>query len=142
MKAELVLGNLKREREALEGKLERLNVALGKDWEDETQEYLCTQQFNTMSLYAHILDERIADIEYKLEEKKMAAKEASSHETSHTDEKTFRDIDFACYKNCGDTACNDADDTCDQDQCEDEDDAFSIIKDMLEDIFNIKIILC
>lgn len=70
MKAQLVLGNLKREREALNGKLERLSDALCKEWQDEDQEYLCTQQYNAMSLYAHILDERIADIEYKLERNK------------------------------------------------------------------------
>lgn len=133
MKAELVLGNLKREREALEGKLERLNVALGKEWEDETQEYLCTQQFNTMSLYAHILDERIADIEYKLEEKKLASKDKSSHETLHTDEQLFnKDADFG-------ENVKDIDNTCSDEHCDWDVDFAEIIKTLLEDTFDIEV---
>ena len=91
MKAELVLGNLKREREALDNKLERLYTALCKEWQDEDQEYLCTQQYNAMSLYAHILDERIADIEYKLAKKKTKCEECMCHEKSHEDKSLFKE---------------------------------------------------
>lgn len=98
MKAELVLGNLKREREALEGKLERLEQALCKEWQDEDQEYLCTQQFNTMSLYAHILDERIIDIEYKLAQKKAKDETVDTHETCHCNKMFNEKIDPSMYK--------------------------------------------
>lgn len=130
MKAELVLGNLKREREALEGKLERLNTALCKDWEDETQEYLCTQQYNAMSLYAHILDERIIDIEYKLEQKKKRQNE-SSHEACHNCTDSFKkDIDSEVYKKY-------RNDNCCKDEESEEDDPVTIIIDLVDDIFDI-----
>lgn len=130
MKAELVLGNLKREREALESKLERLNTALCKDWEDETQEYLCTQQYNAMSLYAHILDERIIDIEYKLEQKKNKLNECS-HETSHSCKESFKkDIDSEVYKKY-------RNDNCYKDEESEEDDPVTIIIDLVDDIFDI-----
>lgn len=91
MKAELVLGNLKRERDALDNKLERLEQALNKEWQDADQEYLCTQQYHAMCLYAHILDERIVDIECKLEQKKAEKTETVSHEESHSDKSLFKD---------------------------------------------------
>ena len=98
MKAELVLGNLKRERDALNNKLERLEQALSKEWQDEDQEYLCSQQYNAMSLYAHILDERILDIEYKLEKKKAESK-CNVHETCHNEENIFKEkIDLGSFK--------------------------------------------
>ena len=114
MKAELVLGNLKREREALNGKLERLETALSKEWQDEDQEYLCTQQYNAMCLYAHILDERIVDIEIKLEEKKMMAQDAASHETSHVNESMFN-------KNIDADSCKDyTNNSCSEKECEED----------------------
>ena len=102
MKAELVLGNLKREREAINTKLDRLYTALNKEWQDEDQEYLCTQQYNAMCLYAHILDERIVDIEYKLSKKKAGCMDPEKHETSHTDESMPKEeIDISKFKeNC------------------------------------------
>jgi len=97
MKAELVLGNLKREREALDNKLMRLAQVLSKEWKDEDQEYLCTQQYNAMQLYAHILDERIIDLEYKLEKKKTEAHNENSHESTHTDNTMFeKTVKFNC----------------------------------------------
>ena len=134
MKAELVLGNLKREREALNGKLERLEAALGKEWQDEYQEYLCSQQYNAMSLYAHILDERIIDIELKLEEKRLAAKEPKSHETSHSSDNIFKnDINKkSCMEYRNDSDCNGC---C----CEDDDPAVIIVK-IVQDIFGDDII--
>lgn len=99
MKAELVLGNLKREREALNGKLERLENALNKEWQDADQEYLCNQQYNAMSLYAHILDERIIDIEYKLAMKKAKDETVDEHETCHCDKNIFKEeIDPESYR--------------------------------------------
>jgi len=135
MKAELVLGNLKREREALNGKLERLLDALNKDWQDADQEYLCSQQYNAMSLYAHILDERILDIEMKLEEKKMAMKDINSHETCHNKEYIFnKNIDLGSYK-------KDMDNTPERQECEcDVCDLTDDIIDILEEVFDIKII--
>lgn len=132
MKAELVLGNLKRERDALDSKLERLGTALLKEWQDEDQEYLCGQQYNAMCLYAHILDERIADIEYKLEKKKAESK-IQPHETSH-DENIFKEkIDFdSCkeyLKNQG--YCKDED----HDDCCDERDLPDIIVEIITDVF-------
>lgn len=133
MKAELVLGNLKREREALNGKLERLETALSKEWQDTDQEYLCTQQYNAMCLYAHILDERITDIEIKLEEKKLMAKEGS-HETCHKDEDVFKkEIDPESYRKYVKDEVSD----------EDEDDDCCIdcsIRHLLKDIFGIEIL--
>lgn len=135
MKAELVLGNLKREREALNNKLERLDEALSKEWQDVDQEYLCTQQYNAMALYAHILDERIVDIECKLEEKKLKAREALSHETCHEDKKIFKDdVDLSSYKKDMNNCC--ANKQC----CCDGEDIADIIKTMMEDIFDIEII--
>lgn len=132
MKAELVLGNLKREREALNSKLERLETALSKEWQDEDQEYLCTQQYNAMCLYAHILDERITDIEMKLEERKLAAKEDASDKSSCTNKQVFNNNDdFESYeKNCG---CKDPEDGCkhNTESCTD-----SIMR-MIEDIFGL-----
>lgn len=133
MKAELVLGNLKRERDALDGKLERLHTALCKDWQDEDQEYLCTQQYNAMSLYAHILDERIADIECKLALKKCQIKEGLTHETCHDDKSIFKEnVDLGSYKDC-------VKNTCEKKESCDEEDAEDIFVDMIEDIFGIKI---
>lgn len=86
MKAELVLERLEKERNDLDIKLEKLHSALCKEWKDETQEYLCTQQYNAMSLYAHILDERITDIEYKLQQK-MAKDEDFSEKNDIFNEK-------------------------------------------------------
>ena len=113
MKAELVLGNLKRERDALDGRLERLSSALCKDWKDEVQEYLCEQQYNAMSLYAHILDERIADIEYKLEQRKKESSKTETHETCHCNKtKSDNKINVESYSdyiknNCSEDAeCN------------------------------------
>ena len=131
MKAELVLGNLKREREALNSKLERLETALSKEWQDEDQEYLCTQQYNAMCLYAHILDERIADIEVKLEERRLAAKEDISDKTTCTGHQTANDNDdFESYKKHCD---KDPEDCCEHDitLCVDN------IMKMIKDIFGL-----
>jgi hypothetical protein len=128
MKAELVLGNLKREREALNNKLERLETALGKEWQDVDQEYLCTQQYNAMCLYAHILDERISDIEFKLDAKK-AEKEAESHETSHDDAFMYnKNVDPDSYKNYDNTCCKEK---CCQDDCVDT--FVNILRDVFGD---------
>lgn len=137
MKAELVLGNLKRERDALENKLERLANALSKDWQDVDQEYLCTQQYNAMSLYAHILDERIIDIEDKLEQKRLEAEEKAAREAILNDETIFKkDIDLGSYKKHVDmnNLCKDEKCACNKMNSED------IIKYMLEDIFGFKVI--
>jgi hypothetical protein len=134
MKAELVLGNLKREREALNGKLERLEATLNKEWQDEDQEYLCTQQYNAMSLYAHILDERICDIEMKLEERKLASKDPISHETSHCCDKIFKsEINTEACKEYTNTFC------CNSNHCEDDDPVVIIVK-MIQDTFGDDII--
>ena len=141
MKAELVLGNLKREREALNSKLERLETALAKEWQDTDQEYLCAQQYNAMSLYAHILDERITDIEIKLEEKK--AQKEYSHETSHIDCNSFnKDVDLEAYKKyLEDYAYKNCVGCCDnEDKEEEEDNVIESILSTIEDVFNIKII--
>lgn len=113
MKAELVLGNLKRERDALDSKLERLNTALSKEWQDQDQEYLCTQQYNAMSLYAHILDERIADIECKLEIKRLENQYDNCHEKCHGD------INADCLKK--DICCN-------KEVCEENDPKVTLIE--------------
>lgn len=98
MKAELVLGNLKRERDALNNKLERIANALNKEWQDADQEYLCTQQYNAMQLYAHILDERIIDIEYKLKKRKANSKEQMS-DNAFEDTSIFKkNVDFKSYE--------------------------------------------
>lgn len=100
MKAELVLGNLKREREGIDSKLTRLHNALCKEWQDENQEYLCTQQYNAMCLYAHILDERILDIEYKLTQKKK-----NQSQSDIDDDNIFnKKIDPKEYKKCANNA--------------------------------------
>lgn len=121
MKAELVLGNLKRERDALENKLERLADALGREWQDADQEYLCTQQYNAMSLYAHILDERIIDIEDKLEQRKAEAELKSPHETCHECKEAL-DKNDDCMHSC------------------DDDSVKQVVADMLEGIFGVKFI--
>ena len=129
MKAELVLGNLKREREALENKLEKLYNALCKEWQDEDQEYLCTQQYNAMSLYAHILDERIIDIECKLEQKKAKDDTFDSHETSHCDKDIFKEkVDPESYRKYAEDNCKENDD-------EWNDDVAYIITATINDVF-------
>ena len=134
MKAELVLGNLKRERDALDNKLERLETALGKEWQDADQEYLCTQQYNAMCLYAHILDERIADIEYKLDQKKNKA--CQSHETCHNENNIFKKkIDLgSCKVDVDNSQINDI---YNEYNCIDSKES---ILDMLKSIFGIEII--
>lgn len=137
MKAELVLGNLKREREGLNNKLERLEQSLAKDWQDADQEYLCTQQYNAMSLYAHILDERIIDIECKLAEKKEQMKECLRHESNHEDKEVFKEnVDLGSYKNITNTT---ASATCngDCDKCCENEDITITVRQLLDDIFNI-----
>jgi hypothetical protein len=50
-----------------------------------------------MQLYAHILDERIIDLEYKLEKKKTEAHNENSHESTHTDNTMFeKTVKFNC----------------------------------------------
>jgi hypothetical protein len=133
MKAELVLGNLKRERDALEGKLERLHTALCKEWKDEDQEYLCTQQYNAMSLYAHILDERIADVECKLALKKSQIKDGLEHEKCHSDKSIFKEnVDLGSYKDCAKNTCKEEEQSC-------EEDVEDIFIDLIEDVFGVKI---
>lgn len=129
MKAELVLGNLKRERDGLEGKLERLHSALCKEWQDETQEYLCNQQYNAMSVYAHILDERIADIEYKLKQKKAKNETVDQHETCHCDKNIFKEkIDMDSYKKYMEESDKDEDDSfCEDPAC--------IVIEIIKDVF-------
>lgn len=130
MKAELVLGNLRREREALQGKLERLETALGKEWEDVDQEYLCAQQYNAMSLYAHILDERIMDIEDKLEEKREARAMAEEDDGKLVFNK---EIDLG---SCRKETCK----ACDEDKEDDDCDcAVCNLIRMIEDIFGVEI---
>lgn len=133
MKAELVLGNLKREREALDARLEKLDIALSKEWEDKNQEYLCTQQYNAMSLYAHILDERIFDIECKLEQRRLEKEERKSHETSHNTDNIFKDkIDPNSYKDYAKDNC------CKKTKCDnsyDEQELPDVVKDIITCIF-------
>lgn len=130
MKAELVLGNLRREREALNNKLEKLEMALNKDWEDVEQEYLCTQQYNAMGLYAHILDERIDDIESKLEQRK--AENTTCTVTDMPDKGSFKsNTDYSSYlkdylnnEQCKNHCCT----------CNDDDDRYTEV--ILDDLFD------
>lgn len=131
MKAELVLGNLKREREALNNKLERLDEALSKEWQDVDQEYLCTQQYNAMALYAHILDERIADIECKLEEKKVEKMMGEDKdEPCCCSNKIYNEkIDFDSYKKDYNNICGEKE----KDECKCED-VYTIFLDIVKGV--------
>ena len=94
MKLELVLANLKREKEALDTKCEKIQTLL----EDEKmceevgdiQEDLLDQQLNAMSLYSFILEQRIADIEFKTAFKKHAEENCCKEEK---EEDIDKDID-------------------------------------------------
>lgn len=84
MKLELVLANLKREKEALDTKCEKLQAFL-EDGDkcaeiSELQEDLLDQQLNAMSLYSFILEQRIADIEFKVAFKKHAEENCCKEE--------------------------------------------------------------
>lgn len=131
MKAELVLGNLKREREALNNKLERLDEALSKEWQDVDQEYLCTQQYNAMALYAHILDERIADIECKLEEKKAEKMMGEDKDgPCCCSNKIYNEkIDFDSYKKDYNNICGEKE----KDECKCED-VYTIFLDIIKGV--------
>lgn len=131
MKAELVLANLKRERGALNGKLERIEDALNKEWQDEDQEYLCTQQYNAMCLYAHILDERIADIEYKLEQRKELKKSQQNEDQNDND--FNKKVNPDSYRQYSNISCNNENDYDSRINCSYR------IEDLLKEIFDIDV---
>lgn len=92
MKVELVLANLKREKEALDAKCEKLQAFLEDEEKcsevGEIQVELLDQQLNAMSLYSFILDQRIADLELRVAIKKHVEEESQKEE-----EKEEEDID-------------------------------------------------
>ena len=102
MKLELVLANLKREKEALDTKCEKIQTLL----EDEKmceevgdiQEDLLDQQLNAMSLYSFILEQRIADIEFKVAFKKHAEENCCKEEDECCKKEEEEDIDAAINK--------------------------------------------
>ena len=102
MKLELVLANLKREKEALDTKCEKIQTLL----EDEkmceevgdTQEDLLDQQLNAMSLYSFILEQRIADIEFKVAFKKHAEENCCKEEGECCKKEEEEDMDAAIDK--------------------------------------------
>lgn len=109
MKTELVLANLKREKEALDAKCEKIQVLLEDEEKcnevGELQEELLDQQLNAMSLYSFILEQRIADLEFKVELKKHIEEKNMEEEKGEDDfdacidellselKKTFEDCD-------------------------------------------------
>lgn len=102
MKLELVLANLKREKEALDTKCEKIQTLL----EDEKmceevgdiQEDLLDQQLNAMSLYSFILEQRIADIEFKVAFKKHAEENCCKEECECSKKEEEEDMDAAIDK--------------------------------------------
>lgn len=102
MKLELVLANLKREKEALDTKCEKIQTLL----EDEKmceevgdiQEDLLDQQLNAMSLYSFILEQRIADIEFKVAFKKHAEENCCKEEGECCKKEVDEDIDATLDK--------------------------------------------
>lgn len=89
MKTELVLANLKREKEALDAKCEKIQVLLEDEEKcnevGELQEELLDQQLNAMSLYSFILEQRIADLEFKVELKKHIEEKNMEEEKGEDD---------------------------------------------------------
>lgn len=102
MKLELVLANLKREKEALDTKCEKLQALL-EDGDkcaeiSELQEDLLDQQLNAMSLYSFILEQRIADIEFKVAFKKHAEENCCKEECDCSKKEEEENMDAAIDK--------------------------------------------
>ena len=102
MKLELVLANLKREKEALDTKCEKLQEFL-EDGDkcaeiSELQADLLDQQLNAMSLYSFILEQRIADIEFKVAFKKHAEENCCKEKGECCKKEEEEDMDAAIDK--------------------------------------------
>ena len=97
MKLELVLANLKREKEALDVKCEKIQALLEDEEKcnevGELQEDLLDQQLNAMSLYSFILEQRIADIEFKVAFKKHAEENCCKEEDECCKKEVDEDMD-------------------------------------------------
>ena len=102
MKLELVLANLKREKEALDTKCEKIQTLLEDekicDEVGDIQEDLLDQQLNAMSLYSFILEQRIADIEFKVAFKKHAEENCCKKEDECCKKEVDEDIDATLDK--------------------------------------------
>ena len=102
MKVELVLANLKREKEALDAKCEKLQAFLEDEERcsevGEIQAELLDQQLNAMSLYSFILDQRIADLELRVAIKKHVEEDPKEEEKEEEDIDSFIDKVFSDFK--------------------------------------------
>lgn len=82
MKAELLLGNLKREFNAWSTKYDKLSASLEREWDDDYQKNLVIQECNALSMLLFILQERIDYIESFIAEKKQSQEDTPQEENA------------------------------------------------------------